>query len=50
MSTIVKNIEKKEYPISQDTIDLCKKLGVVKHLPTTIPKNMSFELHNTTDV
>lgn len=48
MSTIVKNIEKKEYPIPNDTLELCKKLGVLKHLPTAIPKDVSFELHNTT--
>lgn len=48
MSTIVKNIKKNEYPIPKDTIELCKKLGVVKHLPTTIPSDVTFELHNTT--
>jgi DNA-directed RNA polymerase subunit L len=48
MSTTVKNIKKNEYPIPKDTIELCKKLGVVKHLPTTVPSDVSFELHNTT--
>ena len=48
MSTTVKNIKKNEYPIPEDTIELCKKLGVVKHLPTTVPRDVSFELHNTT--
>jgi DNA-directed RNA polymerase subunit L len=48
MSTIVKNIKKLEYPIPSDTIDICKKLGVERYLPTTIPKDISFELHNTT--
>jgi DNA-directed RNA polymerase subunit L len=48
MSTTVKNIKKNEYPIPKDTIELCKKLGVLKHLPTTVPRDVSFELHNTT--
>lgn len=48
MSTTVKNIKKNEYPIPKDTIELCKKLGVAKHLPTTVPRDVSFELHNTT--
>lgn len=48
MATIVKNIKKNEYPIPQDTIELCKKIGVLKHLPTTTPKDLTFELHNTT--
>jgi DNA-directed RNA polymerase subunit L len=48
MSTIVKNITRTEYPIPQDTLKLCKLLGVLKHLPTTIPTDVAFELHNTT--
>jgi DNA-directed RNA polymerase subunit L len=48
MSTTVKNIKKSEYPIPEDTIELCKKLGVFKYLPTTVPRDVSFELHNTT--
>lgn len=48
MSTTVKNIKRNEYPIPKDTIELCKKLGVLKHLPTTVPRDVSFELHDTT--
>lgn len=46
--TTVKNIKKNEYPIPSDTMALCKRLGVLKHLPTDVPKDLSFELHNTT--
>jgi DNA-directed RNA polymerase subunit L len=48
MSTIVKNITRTEYPIPPDTLELCKMLGVLNHLPTTIPTDVTFELHNTT--
>ena len=48
MTTTVKNIVRKSYPISKKTIDLCRELGVVDYVPTTVPKDVSFELHNTT--
>lgn len=48
MTTTVKNIVKKSYPIPEDTIKLCKRLGVDKHLPTVVPRDVSFELHNST--
>ena len=48
MTTTVRNIQKNEYPVPQETLDLCKKLGVLKRVPVGIPKDISFELHNTT--
>jgi DNA-directed RNA polymerase subunit L len=48
MPIIVKNIEKREYPIPIDTLNLCKKLNILNLLPTTIPKDITFEIHNTT--
>ena len=46
--TTIKNIKVSEYPISQDTLELCKQLNVLQYVPKTIPKDISFELHNTT--
>ena len=48
MTTIVKNIKVIQYPIPKDTLAICEKLGVLKHLPLTIPQSLEFELHNTT--
>ena len=48
MSTTVKNIRKSKHPVSKETIALCKKLGVEKFIPRSVPFDMSFELHNTT--
>lgn len=48
MSTLVKNIQVREYPISAETKELCKKIGVLKYIPVAVPSDVSFELHNTT--
>lgn len=48
MITVVKNIEVREYPIPSDTLALCERLGVLKHVPTSVPKDVTFELHETT--
>jgi hypothetical protein len=46
--TTVKNITKKEYPIPKDTLELCKKLNISDWVPSIVPNDLSFELHNTT--
>lgn len=46
--SVIKNIIAKSHPIPDDTVKLCKQLGIFEHLPVEIPKDISFELHNTT--
>lgn len=48
MSTIVKNIVERSYPIPDDTLALFKQLGVEKFTPSEVPRDLTFELHNTT--
>jgi DNA-directed RNA polymerase subunit L len=50
MSTQVKNIKSNSYPISKETKELFKQIGALRHLPTAVPRDISFELHNTTTV
>lgn len=47
MAIVVKNIIQNSFPIPNDTLELCKKLGVYNRLPHVTPKNLSFELHNS---
>lgn len=48
MTTRVTNIKSNSYPISKTTIELFQQLGAHQHLPVCVPKDMSFELHDTT--
>jgi DNA-directed RNA polymerase subunit L len=42
----VTNIVKTAHPVPKDTIELCRKLGVLKYLPSTVPNSLSFDMVN----
>jgi DNA-directed RNA polymerase subunit L len=47
-TTQVKNIQDINHDIPDFVTEMCKKIGVLDYIPKTVPKSLSFELHNTT--
>jgi hypothetical protein len=49
MTTTIKKIKATSYPVSNDTKKYLKSINALQYLPKEVPKDLSFELHNTTN-